>query len=57
MGISIEIGLNAKDLPAHARLKVQPPGGMCQATTRITSAREIDAPLKAWLKQAFDAAG
>jgi len=54
---SIEIGLNAKDLPAHARLKVQPPGGMCQATTRITSASEIDAPLKAWLKQAFDAAG
>jgi hypothetical protein len=29
---------------------------MCQATTRITSASEIDAPLKAWLKQAFDAA-
>jgi hypothetical protein len=54
---SIEIGLNAKDLPAHARLKVQPAGGMCQATTRISSASEIDAPLKAWLKQAFDAAG
>lgn len=54
---SIEIGLNAKDLPVHARLKVQPPGGMCQATTRISSKTEIDAALKAWLKQAFDAAG
>ncbi len=54
---SIEIGLNAKDLPAHARLKLQPPGGMCQATTRISSAAEVDAALKGWLKQAYDAAG
>ncbi len=54
---TIEIGLNAKDLPPHARLKVQPPGSMCQATTRISSAKDIDATLKAWLKQAFDAAG
>jgi hypothetical protein len=54
---TIEIGLNAKDLPPHARLKVQPPASMCQATTRITSASEIDATLKGWLKQAYDAAG
>lgn len=54
---TIEIGLNAKDLPAHARLKVQPPASMCQATTRITSAAEIDATLKGWLKRAYDAAG
>lgn len=54
---AIEIGLNAKDLPPHARLKVQPPASMCQATTRITSAAEIDATLKGWLKQAYDAAG
>ena len=54
---SVEIGLNAKDLPSHARLKVQAPGGMCQATTRITSAAEVDASLKGWLKQAYDAAG
>ena len=54
---SVEIGLNAKDLPPHARLKVQAPGGMCQATTRITSAAEVDASLKGWLKQAYDAAG
>jgi hypothetical protein len=54
---AIEIGLNAKDLPPHARLKLQPPASMCQATTRITSAAEIDATLKGWLQQAYDAAG
>lgn len=54
---SVEIGLNAKDLPAHPRLKLQPPGSMCHATTRITSAAEIDAQLQAWLRSAYDAAG
>lgn len=54
---SVEIGLNAKDLPAHPRLKVQPPGGMCQATTRITSAADVDDMLAGWLRQAYDAAG
>lgn len=53
----IEIGLNAKDLPHHARLKVQPAGAMCQATTRIASVEDINADLARWLKQAFDAAG
>jgi Domain of unknown function (DUF5655)/Domain of unknown function (DUF4287) len=54
---SVEIGLNAKDLPVHGRLKVQPPGSMCQATTRITSAAEVDETLVGWLRQAWDAAG
>lgn len=53
----VEVGLNAKDLLPHARLKVLPPGGMCQATTRIGSAAEVDATLKGWLKRAYDAAG
>jgi len=53
----IEIGLNAKDLPAHPRLKALPPGGMCQASTRISCVAEADALLKGWLRQAFDAAG
>jgi hypothetical protein len=30
---------------------------MCQATTRIGSAADVDATLKGWLRQAFDAAG
>jgi len=54
---SVEIGLNAKDLPAHARLTVQPPGSMCNATTRIKGTAEVDALLKGWLQQAYDAAG
>jgi hypothetical protein len=54
---SIEIGLNAKNLPEDARLKVLPPGGMCQATTRVSKLDELDADLMGWLRQAFDAAG
>jgi hypothetical protein len=54
---SVEIGLNAKDLPVHARLKVQPPGSMCNATTRIHGAEEVDTLLAGWLRQAYDAAG
>jgi hypothetical protein len=54
---SVEIGLNAKELPAYARLKVQPPGSMCNATTRIASASEGATLLKGWLRQAYDAAG
>ena len=54
---SIEIGINAKELPAHARLKLQPQGSMCNATTRITSADEVDGLLQGWLRQAYDAAG
>lgn len=54
---SIEIGLNARDLPAHPRLKPQAPGGMCQATTRLSSLADLDAQLEGWLRQAYDAAG
>jgi predicted transport protein len=54
---SVEIGLNCKDLASHARLKVQPPGGMSQVTTRIGAVSDIDAALKGWIKQAYDAAG
>ena len=54
---SIEIGLNTKALPADSRLKVIPPGGMCQATTRLSTLDDIDANLIAWLRQAFDSAG
>lgn len=53
---SLEIGLNAKDLPPHTRLKSQAPGSMCQATTRITNVSEVDALLKDWLKRAYDSA-
>ncbi|WP_374658496.1 DUF5655 domain-containing protein [Inhella sp.] len=52
----IEIGLNCKTLPEHPRLKMEKPGGMCQATTRIEAEAQIDADLMGWLKAAFDAA-
>ncbi len=54
---AIEIGLNAKALPPHARLKAMPPGGMCPYSTRLSRPEEIDADLRAWLRAAFDAAG
>ncbi|MDI4634752.1 DUF4287 domain-containing protein [Pelomonas sp. V22] len=53
----IEIGLNCKTLPPHARLKVLAPGGMCQATTRISEAGQIDADLLGWIASAYQAAG
>lgn len=53
----IEIGLNARELRPHSRLKAMPPGGMCQYTVRLGSSGEIDADLRGWLKAAYDAAG
>ena len=53
----VEVGLNAKDLPASPRLKVMPAGGMCQYTVRLGSAAEIDAELLGWVKAAYAAAG
>lgn len=52
----IEIGLNAKALPADPRLKVLAPGGMCQYTVRISSAAEINSALVGWIRAAYDAA-
>ena len=53
----IELGLNAKDLAASARLKALPVGGMCQYAVRLSGASEIDAELLAWVRSAYDAAG
>lgn len=53
----IEIGLNCKALPAHPRLKVLAPGGMCQATTRIDTEADLDAELIGWIRAAYDSAG
>lgn len=53
----VEIGLNAKGLPADARLKAMPAGGMCQYTVRLSTPAEVDAGLVAWLRAAYDAAG
>ncbi|HSM22799.1 MAG TPA: DUF5655 domain-containing protein [Rubrivivax sp.] len=53
----VELGLNAKNLPPHARLKAMPPGGMCQYTVRLGQASEVDDTLVGWLRAAYDAAG
>ncbi len=53
----LELGLNAKALPANPRLKAMPAGGMCQYTVRLSSAAEIDSLLLGWIRTAFDAAG
>lgn len=52
----VEVGLNAKALPADSRLKALAPGGMCQYAVRISSAAEIDATLAGWLRAAYDGA-
>ena len=54
---ALELGLNAKDLPANGRLRAMPPGGMCQYAVRIGTAAEVDAQLLGWVRQAFEAAG
>ena len=53
----LELGLNAKSLPADERLKAMPTGGMCQYSVRLSSPAEADAKLLAWVRTAFDAAG
>jgi hypothetical protein len=53
----VELGLNAKSLPPHARLKALPPGGMCQYSVRLATPAEIDATLDGWLRTAYDGAG
>ncbi|MCB1609263.1 MAG: DUF4287 domain-containing protein [Xanthomonadales bacterium] len=53
----VELGLNVKELPHSARLKVMPPASMCQYSLRLSDAAEIDAELIAWVRKAFDSAG
>jgi hypothetical protein len=53
----LELGLNAKGLAEHPRLKALPPGGMCQYTVRFSRADELDDTLLGWVRAAYDAAG
>ena len=52
---SIENWPITERLPSNARLKVLPPGSMCQATARVSRLNEIDADLMNGLRRAFDA--
>jgi hypothetical protein len=53
----VELGLNAKDLPADPRLLEQPKGGMCNYIVRLNDAAQVDADVLSWLKAAFEGAG
>ena len=52
-----EVGLNMKGVKGTARLEALPPGGMCQYRVKVADAKEVDAELVAWIRQAYDAAG
>ncbi len=53
----VEIGLNVRNLAADARLVVVPPGAMCNYKVRLSTAGEVDATVKDWLKRAYESAG
>jgi len=53
----LEVGLNAKDLPADERLFEQPKGSMCNYIVRVTDINEVDGQLFTWIKQAYENAG
>ncbi len=54
---AVEVGLNAKNLPAGGRLKALPAGQMCNYKVRLDSVSAVDAELIGWMKSAFEAAG
>lgn len=54
---AVELGLGAKSLPGHARLKEMPPNGMCRYTVRLASASELDEAVKDWITRSYSEAG
>jgi hypothetical protein len=54
---AVELGLFAKQLPAHPRLKEMPPKGMCPYTTRLGDPSELDATVKGWIAASYQSAG
>lgn len=52
-----ELGLNLKDDISDTRVKIVPPGGMCQYIVPLSDASEVDAKIVGYVKRAFDAAG
>lgn len=53
----VDVGINMKGVPATSRLVELPPGGMCQYRVSLSDAKEVDAELVGWIRQAYDAAG
>jgi Domain of unknown function (DUF5655)/Domain of unknown function (DUF4287) len=53
----VEVGINLKGLKPTTRLIELPAGGMCQYQVNVTSVKEVDKELIAWIRQAYDNAG
>lgn len=53
----VDVGLNMKGVEPTDRLVAEKPGGMCQYKVKVTDAKEVNAELISWVKQAYDAAG
>ena len=53
----VELGLNAKDLPASERLIEQPAGSMCNYKVNLTEADQVDDEVLGWLRLAYEKAG
>lgn len=53
----VDLGINAKTLPADDRLIAMPPASMCQFQVRLTSADQVTGDVIAWVRTAYDAAG
>lgn len=52
-----ELGLNLKADIKDTRVKIVPPGGMCQYIVPLTSADEVDDTILGYMKRAYDASG
>lgn len=53
----VDLGLNVKGLPAHARLKEEAAGSMCNYKVKLTAATEVDDDVARWIRAAFESAG
>jgi len=52
----VDVGLNMKGVPPTARLEAAGSwNSMCTHRVRVSSKADVDAELKGWLKQAYDA--
>lgn len=49
----LDLGLNLKGHPGTDRLLPEKAGSMCTHKVKLESARDIDAEVKAWLKEAY----
>jgi predicted transport protein len=53
----LDVGLNLKGVPAEGRLEASGSfNSMCTHRVRVESAKDVDAELVSWLKQAYDQA-